>query len=171
MSKEVDIDFVYNRWLNGIVGPDNDRSQLYLKKERRSYLRDLFYDLVQLGVDYEEALGLERRVLSDLVSEDGHKAKKKEHKTWLPNAKKDFHEVITDYFDPNSGITVNSVVYVEGKFKIDRNENIVNWAKKNFGEENEDMIEEAHNMHSMICMNYFQELMENKLNEQSTSEG
>lgn len=169
MSKDKeapDIDYIYNRWINGIVGPDRQYKILYeggsIRYERFAHL---FLDLSKHGISYEDAMMLERRVLKDFYNEDVAKKSKdkdKSYKTWKPNIKKDFVGAATEYYDPNSGIIIGSVVYTGGKFKIPRDEKIVKWVTDNFGD-SKDLIEEAHNMNSMLCMQYYEQLMNKEI--------
>ena len=154
VSKEVDVNFVYNKWLNEIS------EDIYNKANRKGYLRSLFDNFVKYQVDYETALSYKRQVMKDLITEDGKKNTNKrthKHYMWLQNIESDFGKIITEFYDPNKGLIVENVVFRHSKFQLPDNENIKNWVIENYGD-SPDLIEQAHNVNSALCIEYHNEL-------------
>lgn len=171
-TKEIDIDHIVKSWLLSITEDGTNMANRFIKNNRPEYLEKLFESFVKYGVDYDDAKMQKRKVLEILVSEEGHKnANKKNHKrgTWLPNAKRDFDAILTKFYTPNAGLEVKNVIFKESAFKLPRNESLVEWVKENYGT-SENIIEDAHNINSTICLEYFTQLEKRIKNEQATND-
>jgi len=156
MSKEVDADYIYNKWLYELKANNN----IYSRGNREGYIRSLFDNFVLYRVDYETACTYKRKVKEDLISEEGKKNTNKRghvHYLWLQNIDTDFKEIITEFYDPNGGLLVEKVVFHNSKFKLPENPAIIEWVKTNYGD-SADLIEQAHSINNKLCHEYFTEL-------------
>lgn len=159
-DREVDIDDIFNRWVGDVTDYGQDRGAMYSKSNRRENIDRLFSRFKLYGVSHDDAKFLKRRVIKELVREDGRKAAGKKNDrlgTWEPNASLDYDNALLEYYNPNAGLEIENVVFKNSSFQIPKNGNIVEWVKNKYGD-NEQIIEEAHNVNSSICLEYFEEL-------------
>lgn len=159
-SKEVDIDHLFKVWVYNITEGGSNMSNLYKKNDRKGYIEDLFIALKKYGVEYDDALRLKKRVVNTLVSDEGLKHAGKNghiHGTWAPNTEMDFDNALAEHYNPNAGLEVENVVFKDSVFKIPKSDKIINWVKEKYGD-SEQIIEEAHNINSTVCLDYFSEL-------------
>lgn len=152
----------YNRWLAKLT-KDGTRYIWTDRDERIGMLMEMF---VEKGVDYDTAITFKRKTKKDLIHDDGRKAtNKKGHKWygWEEKILTDFDTALHLYYDPNSGISVEKVVFQNSKFKMPENPELVEWIKNKYGD-SPDLIEQAHVVNNKLCIEYFTELERSTLN-------
>lgn len=165
-KNQVDTEAIYLKWLR--LMKSKYGTGIYVHENREGMLYCLLEMFLEYPVDEDDVRFFKRRVQEDLITNEGKKASKNKSDPrykWYERIAEDFIAIVNEFFDPNKGLkTEKQVVYSRSKFMLPKDEKIVAWVKEKYGE-SQDLIEQAHNVNSTLCLQYFTELEKRGNNE------
>ena len=146
-QEKFDSEALFNAW---VVYHDEELKSRFLGEERKEVILDLVESFKGHDVPYEEAKGFLRRVVMFMTTKDGRKGRGK-YKGWSEAVENCYKKTLAEVY-----VLPNLTKYVTPVEEIDRDEAIVEWATKKFGN-NQKVIDKSHEIGSSLNAQFLAE--------------